>query len=282
MFRYFKNRRRARLRAMPFPPAWEVVLDANAPACRGLPPDLRAQLYQHIQVFLAEKHFEGCNGFEITDDVRVTIAGQACLLLLNRETDYYPDLLTVLVYPSVFYADLQEPDESGHVVSEYFEDRSGESWDVGVVILSWEDIADYTSTGRSGYNVVLHEFAHQLDMENGSLDGMPRLGSRALRDEWARVFGEAYRRVERATLNNRRTLVDSYGIGDPAEFFAVVTESFFERPVALRREYPDLYARLSAYYCVDPAAWVPIESDSASSLGQRRARARRRKSQNRR
>lgn len=275
MLGILKRRRRGKLRALPFPGEWAALLAANAPAYRRLPDDLRAQLHGHLHVLLAEKHFEGCSGLEMTDEIRVTIAGQAALLILNRETDYYPDLVTILVYPSVFYADLVEPDEQGHIMSEYTEDRSGESWDLGVVILSWEDIAEYTSTGRAGYNVVLHEFAHQLDMENGAMDGLPRLRDRARRESWRRVFVESYERFERAALANRRTLVDPYGAGDPAEFFAVVTESFFERPLALRREYAALYDELAAYYGVDPAAWQASGRETASIMEGRRARPRR-------
>lgn len=276
MFAFLKRRRRSELRARAFPDAWASILEANAPAYRRLPSDLRAQLHGHVHVLLAEKNFEGCNGLEITDEVRVTIAGQAGMLILNRETDYYPDLVTILVYPSVFYADTSESD--GSVVNEYKEDRSGESWDLGVVILSWEDVVDYASTGRAGYNVVLHEFAHQLDMENGEMDGTPRLGDRERREAWVRVFTEAYDRFERAATSRRKTLIDEYGAGDPAEFFAVVTESFFERPLALRREYADLYAELAGYYRVDPAAWQTGASKppaGATAIGRPHARKRR-------
>jgi hypothetical protein len=230
-----------------------------------------------MHVFLAEKHFEGCNGFEITDEVRVTIAGEACLLLLNRETKYYPGLVTILVYPAVFYAEVEDAD--GHIVSEYKEDRSGESWDLGVVILSWEDAVEHASTGRAGYNVALHEFAHQLDMENGDMDGMPGLESAAEREAWRRAFTAAYEHFERAAYSNRRTLVDPYGAGDPAEFFAVVTESFFERPLALRREYADLYEVLARYYRVDPASWqspLPAAGAREAVAPAREARRRRR------
>jgi hypothetical protein len=147
------------------------------------------------------------------------------------------------------------------------------------VILSWEDAVEYASTGRAGYNVILHEFAHQLDMENGDMDGMPRLPSRERREQWTRVFTDAYARFERATASNRRTLIDAYGAGDPAEFFAVATESFFERPLALRREYAELYAELARYYRVDPYAWpatgASTAADSAMVSRPRRARKRR-------
>lgn len=267
---FLKKRKRPRLRAQPVPAEWERILGNNVPVYRRVPEELRAQLHGHIHVFLAEKHFEGCDGLEMTDEIRVTVAAQACLLILNRETNYYPDLVTILVYPSVFYADVEEPD--GAIVSEYKEDRSGESWELGVLILSWEDAVEYASTGRAGYNVVLHEFAHQLDMENGVMDGMPRLEGRAQRDDWARVFNEAYESFERAAASGRRTLIDRYGAGDPAEFFAVVTESFFERPLALRREYAALYDTLARYYRVDPASWEPSGAVANDGAAMRRAR----------
>jgi Mlc titration factor MtfA (ptsG expression regulator) len=272
MFSFLKKRRRPALRAQPVPPEWVTVLEANVPSYRRLPDDLRAQLHGHVHVLLAEKHFEGCNGLEITEEVRVTIAGEAALLILNRETNYYPDLVTILIYPSIFYADLVE--EDGHVVSEYKEDRSGESWDLGVVVLSWEDAVEHASTGRAGYNVALHEFAHQLDMENGAMDGMPRLPDRQERATWTQTFNEAYDRFERATASNRRTLVDAYGAGDPSEFFAVVTESFFERPLALRREYGDLYGVLARYFHVDPASWARAQSTSGGREALARPRRR--------
>jgi Mlc titration factor MtfA (ptsG expression regulator) len=270
MFSFLKRRRRERLRTMPFPAEFEKILRANVPVYRRLPDDLRRQLHGHVHVLLAEKHFEGCNGLDMTDEVRVTIAGEAGLLLLNRETDYYPDLVTILVYPDVFYADIE--DHEGHIVSEYREDRSGESWDLGVVILSWKDAVEHASTGRAGYNVVLHEFAHQLDMENGAMDGFPRLGSREERDAWRNVFTEAYERFQRGP---GRSVVDEYGSGDPAEFFAVVTESFFERPLALKREQPGLYAVLSRYYCVDPAGWDATPAASREAIAHARRRGRR-------
>lgn len=251
MFAFLKKRRWERLRAQPFPPELVPILTANVPVYRRLPDDLRSQLHGHINVLLAEKHFEGCNGLEITDEVRVTIAGEAALLILNRETSYYHDLLTILVYPDIFYADIE--DNEGHIVSEYKEDRSGESWDMGVVILSWKDAVEHASTGRGGYNVVLHEFAHVLDMENGAMDGIPKMNTHAQRAEWRRVFTEAYDEFEHG--GKRNSVVDEYASGDPSEFFAVVTESFFERSIAFQREQPALYSVLSRYYCVDPANW---------------------------
>ncbi len=269
MLSFLKKRRRESLRAQPFLPEFIPILHANVPVYRRLPDDLRAQLHGHMQVLLAEKHYEGCNGFVITDEVRVTIAGEAALLILNRETNYYADLLTILVYPDVFYADVE--DNEGHVVSEYKEDRSGESWDMGVIILSWKDAVEHASTGRGGYNVVLHEFAHQLDMENGAMDGIPRLHSRAARAAWHVAFSDAYEAMQ----SGQRSVVDEYGAEDPSEFFAVVTESFFERSLALQREHPKLYEVLASYYCVDPAAWSAPAAAPREAMPRAGHRARR-------
>jgi len=249
MFSWLKKRRRERLRAQPLPARFVSILNDNVPVYRRLPDELRAQVHGHVQVLLAEKRFEGCNGLEITDEVRVTIAGEAALLILNRETKYYPGLITILVYPDVFYADVEN--NEGYIVSEYKEDRAGESWDLGVIVLSWKDAVKHASTGRGGYNVVLHEFAHQLDMENGAMDGFPGLRSRADREAWREAFTDAYESLRRG----QRSVVDEYGAEDPSEYFAVVTESFFERPLALKRERPALYDVLARYYCVDPASW---------------------------
>ena len=269
MFSFLKKRRRERLRAQPFPTEFIPILMSNVPVYRRLPDELRAQLHGHINVLLAEKHFEGCNGLEVTDEVRVTIAGEAALLVLNRETKYYPELLTVLIYPDVFYADVEDND--GHIVSEYKEDRSGESWDMGVIILSWKDAVEHASTGRGGYNVVLHEFAHQLDMENGAMDGIPYLPSRDARDAWRAAFTHAYEDMQ----SGRRSVVDEYGAEDPSEFFAVVTETFFERSLALQRDYPKLYEVLSSYYCVDPATWSAPAAAPREAMPRAGRRARR-------
>ena len=253
MFSFLKKRRREQLRASAFPPEFIPILQSNVPVYRRLPDELRAQLHGHIQVLLAEKHFEGCNGLEITDEVRVTIAGEAALLLLNRETKYYPELLTVLVYPDVFYAEVE--DNEGHIVSEYKEDRSGESWDMGVIILSWKDAVEHASTGRAGYNVVLHEFAHYLDMEDETMDGAPGLGSPRAYREWSRVFWEEYDRLRAMLGAGQPTFLDPYAASAPAEFFAVVTEAFFEKPRELELQHAGLYEQLRRYYRVDPARW---------------------------
>ncbi|HRG98420.1 MAG TPA: zinc-dependent peptidase [Polyangiaceae bacterium] len=252
MFDFFKRRRREALRAEPFPEAWREILQRNVRHAARLTPDERAELEQLTRIFLAEKTFEGCDGLELTDEIRVTIAGQACLLLLNRETDVYPELEIVLVYPHAYRAPARR--QSGAVVLEGEEARLGESWSRGMVVLAWDHVATAGHHLGGGHNVVLHEFAHQLDAEEGDMDGVPELDSNARYLGWARTFGEEFQELTQRLHAGRRSDIDPYGAASPAEFFAVVTEMFFERPRALRRGHPELYAELAAFYCQDPAS----------------------------
>jgi len=205
-----------------------------------------------IHVFLAEKSFEGADGLAVGDDVRVMIAAQACLLLLHRDTDFYPGLRSIVVYPRGFVVETEEELDDGTVI-EGQEERSGESWYRGSVVLAWDDVLGGAATMRDGYNVVIHEFAHQLDNESGQIDGAPNLGGRARYREWASVFTPEYERLIDDVAHHRKTVLDKYGATHPAEFFAVATETFFEKPRALRRRHPELYAQLMAYFQQDPA-----------------------------
>jgi MtfA peptidase len=251
MFGFFRRRRRERLRSTPFPPAWSAILDANVPLFGRLSEADRRELEGHIQVFLAEKHFEGCGGLALTDEIRVTIAAQACLLLLHRATDYYRRLITILVYPSAYMAKGVEPIGGGFVI-EGPQGRLGEAWQDGVVVLSWDDVRRGAADARDGQNVVLHEFAHQLDQEDGAADGAPILERRSQYVAWARVLGAEYDQLRQATRKHRKTVLDKYGASQPAEFFAVATECFFEKPAQLRKKHPELYEELKAYYHQDP------------------------------
>ena len=260
MFGYFKRRRRDRLRSEPFPTAWEEVLRRNVPLFARLPEADRRELRGHIQVFLAEKQFEGCGGLVMTDEIRVTIAAQACLLLLHREADDYPRLITILVYPHAYVAKSVEP-IGGGVVLEGEVARLGEAWRDGVVVLSWDDVRAGAGDVHDGHNVVLHEFAHQLDQEDGSADGAPILERRSQYVAWARVLGAEYERLRRDAARGHRTVLDQYGATNPAEFFAVATECFFEKPAALRRKHPELYEQLKEFYRQDP---VTLAADGIS------------------
>jgi Mlc titration factor MtfA (ptsG expression regulator) len=252
VFGFFKRRRRERLRSAPFPAAWLAIIERNVPFYRSLPDADRRELQGLIQVFLAEKHFEGCGGLELTDEIKVTIAAQACRLLLHRPTDIFPRLITILVYPNAYRAKAVEPIGGGGVL-EGEQVRLGEAWKGGVVVISWEEVRAI-ALGRSyGRNLVLHEFAHLLDMEDGADDGTPILENRSRYESWIQVLGEEYDRLRRDSALGRYTALDDYGASNPAEFFAVATECFFEKPGVLRKRHPELYEELSAFYRQDPA-----------------------------
>ena len=245
------RRRRNRLRAPPFPAAWRRILRRRVPAVARLPYHLQRRLKAHIQVFVAEKAFIGCQGQAITDEVRVTIAAQACLLLLGHaQPDCYPRLAQILVYPDTFVTRREQALGNG-LVHEQRLSMSGESWSQGQVILSWADVLSGAADPADGHNVVLHEFAHQIDQDTGIADGRPWRPTPALRQRWAAVMDAAFERLRQEPS----TVIDAYGATQPAEFFAVVTELFFERPQALAAEAPDVYGELRELFGVDPRAW---------------------------
>lgn len=254
MFGFFKKRRRKRIASRPFPKAWLDILVRNVPLYGRLPESDQEELQRHVQVFLAEKRFVGCDGLEITDEIRVTIAAQACVLLLHRDADYYPRLSSILVYPTAYSAPVSEQSD-GWLVHEGVEHRAGEAWLHGTVVLSWEDVRYGAADIGDGKNLVLHEFAHQLDMEDNVANGAPVLGRRSMYVAWARVLSAEYKRLQFDADYGRPTVLDQYGATNPAEFFAVVTECFFETPEALNRAHPELYKQLKAYYQQDPVRY---------------------------
>ncbi len=266
MFGFFKHRRRERLRSAPFPQGWLEIIERNVRLFRQLPEADRLELQGLVQIFLAEKHFEGCGGLEMTDAIKVTIAASACLLLLHRETDIYPRLITILVYPSAYVAKTKNP--IGVLALEGESINLGESWSSGVVILSWDDVLAGASDIRDGQNVVLHEFAHQLDREDGWVDGAPPLERRSQYVTWARVLGAEYERLQRASRLGRSTVLDQYGTKDPAEFFAVATECFFEKPHVLRKRHPELYEELRSFYRQDPARLALVDRSDEAERGE--------------
>lgn len=253
MFGLSRKERWAKIQSQPFPPEWSWIMARNVPIYARLSELDKAELRGLIQVFLAEKVFEGCGGLEITDEIRVTIAAQACLLLLRRDTDVYPRLITILVYPTAYVSNMPQHGPHG-IVTEGPQGRLGEAWTSGVVVLSWDDVKLGASDVRDGHNVVFHEFAHQLDTEDGSADGAPVLPQRNLYSAWARVLGEEYAELREAAETGKKSVLDTYGATEPAEFFAVATEAFFEKPVQLKKKHPELYEELKIYYNQDPEA----------------------------
>ena len=247
-----RKRRRRILAAEPFPPEWLKTIKRNVPVFSRLSSADQAELLGHIKVFLSEKRFEGCGGFVLTDEIRLTIAAQACLLLLHRQTDYFPRLLTILVYPSTYMAD-EERHVEGPIWEQGATHRQGETARrMASMVLAWDAASTGAADSSDGKNVVLHEFAHQLDFENGAADGAPAFASRKQQSAWAAVMRMEFASLRAADDTGIPTLLDTYGATNPAEFFAVATEAFFERPWGLRANHPRLYTELQRYYRQDP------------------------------
>jgi MtfA peptidase len=243
-----QRRRRARLLASPAPGPERAAL-ARTRAWRRLPPALRPRLAERVRVFLTERDFVGCGGLAVTDAMRTEIASQACLLILNRSEHVFDELRAVLVYPDEFVV-RDEVEEHG-VVTERERALAGQSWDTGRILLSWRDVQH----AGDGYNVVIHEFAHYLDQEEGAANGAPLLDGPRDYARWADVLQRAFDELEARSGAGEHTLLDPYGIEDEAEFFAVASEAFFELPRELRAEHPALYAELAGFYRLDPALW---------------------------
>jgi Mlc titration factor MtfA (ptsG expression regulator) len=247
------RRRRSRLRSRPLPDGVEEILSRNIGLYSLLPDDLQAELHGHINVFLNEKRFLGLGGQEITAEVMATVAGIACLLLLNRDSSYFPGFTSILIYPETYETTQVEHD--GVVETSKRSRRAGESWHRGPIVLSWSDVLHGAANPGDGYNVVLHEFAHKLDEENSGTNGLPILQETAHYADWAEVLGREYRAFEKRVARRKNRVIDDYGLTSPAEFFAVATESFFEKGAAMSKRLPDLYEQLQRFYAVDPAKW---------------------------
>jgi len=249
--------RRRQVLRHPFPARWRKVLQRRVPLLGRMPVDLQLQLKKHIQVFVAEKSFVGCAGLQVTEEMRVVIAAQACLLILNRSMQHFAGVRQILIYPGAFVIDRTVTDDIGLQQGQRHA-LSGESWGQGQVILSWQDTVEGAAVVDDGRNVVLHEFAHQLDQENGVAQGAPppTAGDAHYNAQrWKDVFSQAYSHLQDQVQRGEQGLISHYGATSPAEFFAVATEAFFEQATALAQHYPDLYKELRGYYKVDPASW---------------------------
>ncbi len=211
-------------------------------------------LSRATQIFVAEKEFEGCGGLKLTDEIRVTVAALASILVLGLDDFYFDNVQTVLIYPEEFLVPDRQPIADDLVV-EGESERLGKAHHRGPVILAWAEALDNARRPGFGQNLVFHEFAHQLDMLNGAFDGTPAIDDAPLRRRWTLVMGREYDRLCRAADLGKKTLLDPYGATDPAEFFAVVTECFFDRPWELERRHAELYAVLRDYFRQDPARW---------------------------
>ena len=256
MFGKLLNWLRGAQEATPLPDAlWQATL-AGLPFLAGLNDDERNRLRALAEAFLAEKEFTSAGGLELSDAICVSIAAQGCLPILNLGLDYYRGWVGIVVYPDEFVIPRSIEDEFG-IVHEYDDVASGEAWAGGPLLISWRD----AQMAGSGYNVVIHEFAHKLDMLNGEADGIPPLPSEISRKDWEATLLAAYddfcALVDEAEALGQETLLDPYAAENPGEFFAVMSEAFFETPRILREEYPALYAQLAAFYRQDPEKRQP-------------------------
>lgn len=256
LFRWLRARRRKKLLARPFPPAWEQTLRRNLPHFAVLDADEQGRLRELIQIFVAEKGFEGCGGLELDDEIRVTIAAQACLLVLELDDEPYRNVRSILVYPSTV---VPPPRPLGAFEVPRAPKRGpmpilGEAHLRGPVILVWDAVERSARHPEKGHNVVFHEFAHKLDMLDGAADGTPPLHARADYARWVAVCSREYLALRKRASQGRHDLLDAYGATNEAEFFAVATEIFFDRPRALQAHHGELYAVLRDFYRQDPAA----------------------------
>lgn len=237
-----------------FPNDWRDIVCRRLPFFKTLPSDIRNRFENQIKVFVHDKQFIGCAGQEISDEIRITIAAQACLLILNRDKNPYHKLNSVLVYPSTFVATRQVRDELG-LVSTSQTAMLGESWSQGKVVLAWDNVEEGARNLKDGQNVVLHEFAHQLDNESGAHNGAPVLATSGAYQSWAHVLTDEFEQLQKKAARGRQGLIDHYGATNPAEFFAVSTETFFEMPAQMYKSHRELFNELASFYKLDPRDW---------------------------
>jgi Mlc titration factor MtfA (ptsG expression regulator) len=247
-----KRRSRSRLLKSTLSDRERAIVAEQVPLVRRLPPELRGQLEGKIQLFLNQIEFIGCNGLDVTEEMELSIAAQACLLVVNSNA-WYSHLRTILIYPGAFRSRVTE--HHGYVVTEREIVRTGESWARGPVVLSWADAEKGAMNIRDGHNVVIHEFAHQIDDLSGRADGVPVLNEGQSFADWQRVFSKAFETHIHNVETRHATVFDTYGAEGPEEFFAVAVEVFFEKPVELKREAPAVYKQLSDLFRLDPSSW---------------------------
>jgi Mlc titration factor MtfA (ptsG expression regulator) len=259
IFSWLRRRRRQKILARPFPPEWHHYLLQNVAHYKYLSEAEQARLRDDLRIFIAEKTWEGCGGLEMTDEIKVTIAAQACLLVLGMEHNYFDRVQSILVYPQSYVAP-RHVAIPGNLVLEGKDALLGQAHYRGPVILSWAEVLRDGRHPSRGQNLVFHEFAHQLDMLDGVIDGTPPLKTPEQARRWHEVMTAEYRRLIRESERGVATLLDDYGTADEGEFFAVATECFFDKPVAMARRHPQLYQLLREYFGQDPAARCTAQS----------------------
>jgi Mlc titration factor MtfA (ptsG expression regulator) len=248
LIRWHRARRQALTFHEPFPREWRAILKRNVPLYARMPRDLRLRLEPVVRAFLARVEFIGCQGLQVTDEMRLVVAAQACLLIIENDANAYSGLHSVLLYPDEFVVQDSDQDEAG-VVTEGERVLSGQTFDTARIILSWRDVLE-SGEENEAYNVVLHEFAHYLDH---SIDSA--LTERGHTSSWHETLEREYDALCDAVERGEETVIDPYGAEHLAEFFAVATETFFETPKPLREAHPRLYDELRRFFRLDPAGW---------------------------
>ncbi|MFK7793803.1 MAG: zinc-dependent peptidase [Gammaproteobacteria bacterium] len=244
--------KRSQLFDTPLSNDWILLLEDNVTLYKRLPNSFKTQLHGCIQLFLNEKEFIG-RGIEITQQIRLTIAGNACMLLMHGQKRSFPGFTSILVYPDTYVA--KQISHDGSLESSEDSHRAGESWFRGPIVLSWGDSLRGSLNAQDGHNVVIHEFAHKLDEQSGSMDGLPVLRENAHYADWANVLGKEFTSLKYRSQRGKNSVMDEYGTVSPPEFFAVASESFFEKSKQMKKKLPDLYEQLSRFYNLDPADW---------------------------
>jgi Mlc titration factor MtfA (ptsG expression regulator) len=258
MFHWLSDHRRKKLAEAPFPCAWEEIVRKNVAHYCMLDAAEQTQMKALIQVFIAEKYWEGCGGLELTDEIRVTISAQACLLLLGLPHEFYRNVSSILVYPSTVVPPQRKLGhfEIAFAPVEASRPIIGQVFQQGPVILIWDAVLNGSRHPEQGHNVVYHEFAHKLDVLDGAADGTPPLRDRDEYRDWVAVCSREYLRLKHDAEAGRKSFLSAYGATNEAEFFSVATEEFFDRPLRLKEHSPDLYRVLAEYYLQDPAERV--------------------------
>jgi Mlc titration factor MtfA (ptsG expression regulator) len=255
MFGWLQARHRRQILEHLFPESWNSILEHNVAHWKLLDDVERVQLRSLVQVFVAEKQWEGCGGLELTDQIRVTIAGLACLLVLGLDHMLYSNVKTILVYPSTVVAPGPHSALAPGITIQGPEiPIYGQSILRGPVVLVWDAVLCGATHPERGHNVVYHEFAHKLDMLDGCVDGTPPLADHGQYERWIKVCKREYDELRHRASKGKRTFLDAYGSTNPGEFFAVITEYFFDKPLQMKRHHPELYSVLHEFYRQDPAA----------------------------
>ncbi|MCG7533822.1 M90 family metallopeptidase [Pseudoalteromonas sp. OOF1S-7] len=231
------------------------VLLRYMPIYRNMTDADRARLERHILWFLGEKRLLGRDGLKTNRAMALIIAADACLLVLNQQWPLYPNVKEILLYPSSYYAGQNSRDSAG-LVSFHTVVRQGESWPGGTLVLSWHDVLEGNRLPEDGHNLVFHEFAHQLDQQTGQTNGTPHLPKGMSYKKWGEVLSRAYQQLKTQLAYHLPHVVHEYGATNEAEFFAVITETFIEKPLQLKQENPELFNLLSEYYRFDPRDWI--------------------------